>query len=153
MDRCPVSRSPGAPSGEVVEFSEVTLLGLGVRLREEGLGCGEERCCFRRKRRRESDGDLLFGDLNRKYGNFDGRSWHGTQLLISNRIVMGVSLHPAAARAALSKSDASVMIACLAALPSFAGEASLELAADDVIEFILVSIAEANLKRGNIIGE
>ena len=54
---------PGAPSGEVVEFSEVTLLGLGVRLREEGLGCGEERCCFRRKRRGDSDGDLLFGDL------------------------------------------------------------------------------------------
>ena len=65
---------------------------------------------------------------------------------------MGVSSPPAV----LSKSDASataaaVTIACLAALPSFAGEASLELAADDVIEFILVSIAEANLKRVNIL--
>ena len=75
-----------------------------------------------------------------------------TQLLLSNRIVMGVSSPPAV----LSKSDASataaaVTIACLAALPSFAGEASLELAADDVIEFILVSIAEANLRRVNIL--
>ena len=66
---------------------------------------------------------------------------------------MGVSSPPAV----LSKSDASataaaaVTIACLAALPSFAGDASLELAADDVIEFILVSIAEANLRRVNIL--
>ena len=60
-------RLPGAPSGEVVEFSEVTLLGLGVRLREEGLGCGEERGCFRRKRRGDSDGDLLFGDLKTQH--------------------------------------------------------------------------------------
>ena len=64
---------------------------------------------------------------------------------------MGVSSPPTV----LSKSDASataaaVTIACLAALPSFAGEASLELAADDVIEFILVSIAEANLNQGYI---
>ena len=64
---------------------------------------------------------------------------------------MGVSSPPTSATAALSKSDAAVTIACLAALPSFAGEASLELAADDVIEFILVSIAEANLKRVNIL--
>ena len=46
----------------MAELSDVTLLGLGVRLREEGLGCGEERCCFRRKRG-ESEGDLLFADL------------------------------------------------------------------------------------------
>ena len=52
---------PGAPSGEVAELSEVTLLGLGVRLRDDGLGCGDERC-FRRKRG-DSEGDLLFGDL------------------------------------------------------------------------------------------
>ena len=56
------ARIPGAPEGEVAELSDVTLLGLGVRLREEGLGCGEERCCFRRKRG-ESEGDLLFADL------------------------------------------------------------------------------------------
>ena len=60
--------------------------------------------------------------------------------------MMGVSSPPAAAKAALSKSAA--VMSCLAALPSFAGDASLELAPDDdVIEFILVSIAEANLKR------
>ena len=70
------------------------------------------------------------------------------QLKFSNLIVMGVS------SAALSKSTAllaaaAAMIWCFVApLPSFAGEASLELAPDDVMEFILVSIAEANLKRG-----
>ena len=52
---------PGAPSGEVAELSDVTLLGLGVRLRDDGLGCGDERC-FRRKRG-DNEGDLLFGDL------------------------------------------------------------------------------------------
>ena len=49
------------------ELSEVTLLGLGVRLREDGLGCGDERCCFRRKRG-DSEGDLLFGDLKMNVG-------------------------------------------------------------------------------------
>ena len=60
-----------------------------------------------------------------------------------------------AANAALSKSvalpaaaSAAAMISCFVALPSFAGDASLELAAEDVMEFILDSIAEANLKRG-----
>ena len=60
---------------------------------------------------------------------------------------MGVSSPPAAVSNSDVPTSADVMIACLAALPSFAGEASLELAAGDVIEFILVSIAEANLKR------
>ena len=76
-----------------------------------------------------------------------------TQHRFSNLIAMGLSSSPAA-KAALSKSvalpaaAAAAMISCFVALPSFAGDASLELAAEDVMEFILDSIAEANLKRG-----
>ena len=146
------SRSlPGAPNGEVAELSDVTLLGLGVRLREDGLGCGEERCCFRRKRG-ESEGDLLFGDLKGNHLLAKMIKYEiCTQHRFSNLIVMGLS-SSAAAKAALSKSvalpAAAAMISCFVALPSFAGDASLELAAEDVMEFILDSIAEANLKRG-----
>ena len=134
-------------------MSDVTLLGLGVRLREDGLGCGEERCCFRRKRG-ESEGDLLFGDLKGNHLLAKMIKYEiCTQHRFSNLIAMGLSSSPAA-KAALSKSvalpaaAAAAMISCFVALPSFAGDASLELAPEDVMEFILDSIAEANLKRG-----
>ena len=139
-------------------MSDVTLLGLGVRLRDDGLGCGDERCCFRRKRG-DNEGDLLFGDLKRNDAceflthnigitTSTGKWEIYTIIGFSNLIVMGASSAALSKSAALLAAAAAMIWCFVAPLPSFAGEDSLELAPDDVMEFILVSIAEANLKRG-----